>query len=159
MSRVVPVTERIAAKVIRSGRGCLEWTGHIEDGYGRIWHHGAMTRVHRVAWELVHGPIPAGMMIDHLCHNRACCNVNHLRLATRVQNMQNRSGVGAITSTGVRGVRLQSPGKYQVRVSANGKRYSGGYFDDLNDAAHAAEALRARLHDPIPAIPLEEASG
>jgi len=30
-------------------------------------------------WEENHGAIPAGYEIDHLCHNRACCNIEHLQ--------------------------------------------------------------------------------
>lgn len=34
--------------------------------------------VHRFAYELLRGPIPAGLTIDHLCRNTACCNPEHL---------------------------------------------------------------------------------
>lgn len=34
---------------------------------------------HRYVWEENHGAIPAGYEIDHLCHNRACCNIEHLQ--------------------------------------------------------------------------------
>jgi hypothetical protein len=41
---------------------------------------------HRVAWEAEHGPIPEGLTIDHLCRNRRCVNVAHLRLLSNVEN-------------------------------------------------------------------------
>lgn len=34
---------------------------------------------HRYVWEKQHGDIPDGYEIDHLCHNRACCNIDHLQ--------------------------------------------------------------------------------
>lgn len=34
---------------------------------------------HRYVWECEHGKIPEGYEIDHLCHNRACCNIKHLQ--------------------------------------------------------------------------------
>lgn len=33
------------------------------------------------------GPLPDGMDVMHLCHNRSCCNPNHLALGSRAENM------------------------------------------------------------------------
>ena len=41
---------------------------------------------HRVAWEAAHGPIPPDMTIDHICRNRRCIAVDHLRLLPNVEN-------------------------------------------------------------------------
>ncbi|MFJ2662519.1 HNH endonuclease signature motif containing protein [Arthrobacter koreensis] len=51
-----------------------------------------MCRVHRVAYELFSGPIPNGLVLDHLCRNRGCFNPNHLEPVTRAVN--NLRGVG-----------------------------------------------------------------
>lgn len=148
----IPIEQRIAAKTNRDESGCLVWTAWIEDGYGRVWFDGHMERVHRVVWILANGPIPEGLQIDHLCHNRACCELSHLRLVTKSQNMQNRAGAPAHSTTGVRGVRLHPNGKYQVRVAANGIRHSCGYYESLDEAAEVAERMRLELQDPIPSI-------
>lgn len=55
-------------------------------GYGFINCGGRRRWVHRYVWEKEHGPIPDKMMIDHQCRNRACCNLDHLRLVTPKQN-------------------------------------------------------------------------
>lgn len=58
---------------------CWEWTGWRINGYGRITignRQGWL--VHRAAYELLVGPIPDGLTIDHLCRNRACFNPAHL---------------------------------------------------------------------------------
>jgi hypothetical protein len=70
--------DRFWAKVDASG-DCWEWTGsHTSRGYGQIW-TGARTEVsHRVVWEMLVGPIPDGLQIDHLCRNRSCVNPDHL---------------------------------------------------------------------------------
>jgi hypothetical protein len=49
--------------------------------------------VHRYCWELEVGPIPDGMEIDHQCRNRACCNIDHLRVVTpKVNRTENCIG-------------------------------------------------------------------
>lgn len=35
---------------------------------------------HRLVWEKTKGTIPEGYEIDHLCRNRACCNIKHLQM-------------------------------------------------------------------------------
>ena len=66
---------------------CIVWTGTINhEGYGSFW-TGASEPAHRVAWKLVHGPITKGLQIDHLCRNRACVNVAHLRVCTFRENI------------------------------------------------------------------------
>jgi hypothetical protein len=58
-------------------------------GYGKV---GKPTRIaHRVAYELVVGPIPEGLQIDHLCRTRRCQNPAHMEPVTPREN-QRRSG-------------------------------------------------------------------
>ena len=66
-------------------------------GYGCIWVGQKSMLAHRVAWEQEVGPIPEGMEIDHQCRNRACCNVDHLRIVThKINTTENSFSVGAI---------------------------------------------------------------
>ena len=41
---------------------------------------------HRLAWEAVHGPVPAGMTVGHNCGVKPCVNVAHLELQTISEN-------------------------------------------------------------------------
>lgn len=45
-----------------------------------------ITTVHRVMHLLHKGPIPEGMVVDHICFNTLCCNPAHLQLLTRAEN-------------------------------------------------------------------------
>jgi len=72
---------------------CWLWTGSTSRGYGSIRLGGAdqpRPQVHRVAYELLVGPIPDGMEIDHLCRVRNCVNPDHLEPVTTSENLRRR---------------------------------------------------------------------
>lgn len=76
------------SRVDKSGN-CWLWTGALlKTGYGSVRLGGKTQRAHRVAWELLNGPIPPGMYVLHdvECRNRHC--VRHLRLGTHDDNMK-----------------------------------------------------------------------
>ena len=65
---------------------CWEWRGAKNPrGYGRVAGHRKMA--HRVAYELVCGPIPPGKLLRHKCDNPACCNPKHLVPGSHQDNM------------------------------------------------------------------------
>ena len=59
-------------------------------GYVRIEIKGKKILAHRIAYEAFYGEIPKNLEIDHLCHNKACVNVNHLEAVTHQVNSQRR---------------------------------------------------------------------
>lgn len=78
--------------------GCWEWTASKNSaGYGQM-HAGpgrGPVRAHRVLYELLVGPIPEGLTIDHLCRNRGCVNPAHMEPVTRGENVK-RGTVGEV---------------------------------------------------------------
>lgn len=126
---------------------CLIWSTRRESGtYGTIRVGGKQVMAHRFAWEVVNGPIPPEMVIDHLCHRPSCVNVAHLRLATNRQNTQNKRGANRSNKLGVRNVHQRKSGNYQVAVrDAHGKSH-GTTHASLAEAIKQAERLRAELH-------------
>ena len=70
--------ERMQPRILVTESGCWEWQGEKNrNGYGRVWIGGKRLMVHRVVFELLVGPIPEGLVLDHLCRNRPCCNPEH----------------------------------------------------------------------------------
>ena len=68
---------------------CWPWTGASlnEAGYGQFALNGRPHRAHRIAWALTNGPIPSGMVLDHLCRRRDCVNPVHLEVVTNEENI------------------------------------------------------------------------
>lgn len=125
--------------------GCLIWTGATnQHGHARMGIGGRTVYVHRYAWERSRGPIPEGVVIDHECWNRTCVNVEHLRLATQQQNMQNRSGATLNNGTGLRGAYPGGNG-YMARVVHGGASHYLGVFPTAVEAAAVAAEKRQEL--------------
>ena len=67
----------------------------MDRGYGSVkcGDRGALL-VHRVAWELVRGPIPDGLDVLHSCDVRLCAKPDHLFLGTHLDNMRDMISKG-----------------------------------------------------------------
>jgi hypothetical protein len=126
---------------------CLIWTGAKNaQGYGLIWDGTKLIPSHRYAWEKSHGQIPEGKHVDHKDHcDPACCNPEHLRLATRHQNMANRSGPSLKNkSSGARNVYPRN-GRWRVIVVKDHIKNYFGTYDTVDEAASVAEQARKDL--------------
>ena len=78
---------------------CVEAHGVPNNwGYGRIKLNQRSYASHRLAYMLVHGPIPRHLQIDHICRNRKCINVSHLQLVTPKENTLSGNGIAAKNS-------------------------------------------------------------
>ncbi len=104
------ILRRVLGHVEMGPRGCWLWTGATSNrGYGQVGVAGKIRSTHRVVYELVKGAIPAGLTIDHDCHNhdatcrggvacfhRLCLNPDHLDAVTDTEN-KHRAGHGLET--------------------------------------------------------------
>lgn len=93
--------ERFWAKVDKGdGTGCWLWTGARNDvGYGQIWVGDRIVYAHRAAYEMLVGPIPEGMQIDHLCRTPLCVRaLDHLEPVTQRENILRGTGFSALNA-------------------------------------------------------------
>lgn len=76
--------------------GCWLWVGNTHQGYGRITIAGLNRSIHRLAYTVLRGEIPAGLTLDHLCRRRNCWNPEHLEPVTRRENVLRGVGPAVI---------------------------------------------------------------
>ncbi|HEJ7990205.1 TPA: HNH endonuclease [Serratia liquefaciens] len=109
-----------------SGRiaGCIG-----NDGYVGVRIKGKYKVAHRIIWEMKNGPVPDGMYLDHINHDKADNRISNLRVVTRRQNNIN-TRVRVDNESGFKGVTFYKRlGKWMSSVSINCKRHYLGYFD------------------------------
>lgn len=99
MSQAIALTDaeqiRFWAKVDKDqiGTGCWEWTAALVHGYGQFT-SGDRRRgykkhlAHRLVYQMLVGPVPDGLELDHLCRNTSCCNSAHVEPVTHAENIR-----------------------------------------------------------------------
>lgn len=89
---------RLVCRIDRTPGGCWLWKFPSPRGYGSVVRDGRTRQTHRYAYELLIGPIPEGLVIDHLCRRPPCLNPLHLEPVTQQVNVQRGKNVAERTT-------------------------------------------------------------
>lgn len=149
--RHAPVAERLWRRVDASG-DCWLWTGSIKPtGYGQIrLDTAAIESVHQLSWELLVGPVPAGMVLDHQCRVRRCVNPDHL-VAVTPAAMTRRNSVGSPTPADRFWAKVDASGDCWLWTGARKSEGYGSFSIRHGDSVYAHRFAYQQLVGPIPA--------
>lgn len=98
-SKRINTIASIMGRLIIQPNGCCTWPGLRHNfGYGITSYHGRTCYVHRLLYEHFVGPVPEGMVLDHVhCDNPPCANWAHLQPTTNTQNVSRKHRNGSKT--------------------------------------------------------------
>jgi hypothetical protein len=105
-----------------------------------VYYKGKQERGHRVAWMMMYGEIPKGMVIDHINRIRHDNRIENLRPISHADNVRNQNQSRRLSK--YKGVNYVKPrGKWRVRVKLYGKDYHIGTFETEELAAWAYDVF------------------
>lgn len=96
MNKIENIEDRFW-RYVNAGAGCWNWLAAPDSkGYGRFTIRQVRMAAHRFMYELMIGPIPDGLQLDHLCRNRMCVRPDHLEPVTQQENLHRGDGPAGI---------------------------------------------------------------
>jgi hypothetical protein len=130
----------ILAKPPEDRGPCWLWPGKLRDSDGRphvtlgmddAVRFGQLDAfAYRITYQALRGPIPEGLVLDHLCRTPACVNPWHLEPVTQAVNVQRAKAHPG-------NVRRLSSGRWQARFSYRGNTYKAPDTFGTQDDARA----------------------
>lgn len=97
-------------------------------GYLQTEVDGKTFMAHRIIYEMHQGPIPAGMIVDHINRDPLDNSIENLRVVDGALSKIN-TGLNKNNTTGYKGVLSTPSGKFQARLGYKGKKLYIGLFN------------------------------
>lgn len=149
--RGLPDEDRFWRQVERTN-DCWLWTGPVVKTYGHLLKaNNQRVLAHRFAYELLVGPIPEGLEVDHLCHDpkaclppcrhRLCVNPAHLEAVTRRENNLRSGNVGGVNAAKTHCPRGHA---YSAENTIRGVHKSGSEYRRCRTCARETKRRSAR---------------
>lgn len=111
--------------------GNANWRGYVS-----IWIAGKQYYAHRLAWAFCNGSWPIGD-IDHINEDKSDNRISNLRVASRSENMFNRS-CNKNNTSGMKGVVFcKATNRWRAQMMVNKKSVNIGRFKTKEAAANA----------------------
>jgi hypothetical protein len=108
----------IPDKVLKNVRvredGCWEWLrSKNSEGYGQVWYDNKLVMVHRLV-AISTRTVKDTDIIRHSCHNRWCCNPDHLMVGTSADNYNDSRDKHVLAAKRRRGRRVVNGVEYST---------------------------------------------
>ena len=116
--------------------GCWVWIAATSpNGYGNVpiarGKRQKARSAHTAHWEFRKGKVPDGFVLDHLCRNRSCINIDHLEIVTPAENTR-RGVLTRLTEHEVREIRtLYKSGNFLQSELAEKYGICGAYVSQI----------------------------
>ncbi len=109
------------------------------------------TYMHRFIWELVNGPVPSGLEIDHINGDTLDNRLSKLKLVTTRGNQSNRKRRrDGKTSSQYPGVTWNKQNKkWKAQIIVNGRQEYLGYFDSEEEAAKVYQQVLSDIGEGV----------
>jgi len=123
--------------------GCWLWMGRIDaSGYGQAWAWGRWWKAHRAFFTAARGPVPGGLVLDHVCRMRCCVNPDHLRVVTHRENIL---AEGSLSPAKTNAAKVACPkcGR-EYSTDGNGRRRCLPCKSERERGSRTTEAYRAQ---------------
>ena len=85
---------RIKNSIAVTPEGCWEWQKSCSSaGYGQLTENRKYWSAHKYAYLCVNGELKDGEVVRHKCHNKKCCNPDHLTKGSQADNWRDSEEV------------------------------------------------------------------
>jgi hypothetical protein len=122
-ARVRPTTEELFWSKVSKTSTCWLWTAaRGEEGHALFHVERKSIPAYRWSWEKLRGPIPEGLVLDHLCRVPWCVNPDHLEPVKNGTNVLRGIGPGAINKRKTHCIRGHEFAGENLRITPGGYR-------------------------------------